>query len=84
MTNHPNRTLGSEWRYAYICPRGFQNEHKVWKVRASDAEAVAALQEWIDAHSADRNEHGGDAYWFRPSGQQARFAIDWADRQFVR
>jgi hypothetical protein len=84
MTNHPTRTIDAEWRYAFVSPRGFQNEFKVWKVPASDTQAVAELQEWIDVHSADSNQHGGDAYWFRPSPKQARFAIDWADRQFVR
>ena len=83
MSNHPNRSISSEWRYAYVCPRGFANEFRIWKVRASDIPAVAELQEWIDAHSPDRNP-SGDAYWMRPSHQQARHAIDWADRQYAR
>lgn len=69
-------------KYAYICPRGFANEYRIWKCDANDAHAVAELQAEIDARCADANPCG-DAYWIEPSPNQKRQAIDWLDRRFA-
>lgn len=69
-------------KYAYICPRGFANEYRIWKCKADDANAIAELQSEIDTYKADANP-GSDAYWIDPTPNQKHIAIDWADRQFV-
>lgn len=75
MSNHPNR---SKYRYFRVCPRGFWNEVRYYRVPIDKTAEVET-----EYANFEDNNPGASCGWTKDSRARVHgVAVDWADRNW--